>query len=509
MPVAMETLDAVMAESRLGEALDEVAGYVVRQRWSGAIGKTPRAVQILDAVRIRDIAVPTYFTVTRIEFDDGLTRAYALPLGHREAGDPLAERAPDFVIGSLPGATPARFLYDALGDPDYVRWLWRSVHRETTLLTPGASLRFTVLDSGSLDQELEPSLRVLGVEQSNTSFILGDETFLKWLRRVEPGPSQELEMLEALERAGFTHLAPLHAAVLYEPRGAAPTPLALIQPFLHNATEGWTLALTSLRVLYAAAEDLPATATASERRAAVDEHGADFAGESARLGAVVAEMHLALASARMGESFAPSQLYAADLRQWAGDMTAELDVLLARPDSVLDPLRLKRDALAGCFAAVRELPASGLCIRVHGDLHLGQTLRTDSGWVILDFEGEPDRTPEQRRRRISPLVDVAGMLRSFDYAAAVALSERVLPQSADWEAMLDYGEAWAQISRDAFWNAYLEAVAGSGLLPDAKATGVLRRAFELQKALYETAYELGHRPSWAAIPMRFLMRRVA
>lgn len=509
MPVAVETLDAVLTESRLAAALDEIAAYVVQQRWSGAIGRSVRAIRIVDAVRIHEIAAPTYFTVTHMEFDDGTARDYALPLGHRPAGDPLAERAPDFVIGGLPGAAPARFLYDALGDPDYVRWLWRSVHREATLRTPGATLRFTVLDSGSLDQELDPPLRVLGVEQSNTSLILGDATFLKHLRRIEPGPSQELEMLEALDRAGFTHLAPLQAAVLYEPRRSAPAPVVLIQPFLHNATEGWTLALTSLRVVYATSEDLPASADTSERRAAIDEHGADFAGEAARLGAVVAGMHLALASATLGEAFAPAQLSANDLRRWADEMIAELDALLARPDPVLDPLRGRRDALVDSFAAICDLSPSGLSIRVHGDLHLGQTLRTDSGWVILDFEGEPDRLSEQRRRRTSPLVDVASMLRSFDYAAAVALSERILPESADWETMLGHGEAWAQISRDAFWSAYLEAAADGGLLPDPKATGVLRRAFELQKAVYETSYELGHRPSWAAIPMRFLIRRSA
>ena len=508
MTVAVETLDAVLAESRLGEALDGIAAYVVRQRWSGAIGKSVRAIRIVDAVRIRDIAAPTYFTVTRMEFDDGVVRDYALPLGRRPAGDPLAERAPDFVIGGLPGSGPARFLYDAVGDPDYVRWLWRSVHREATLRTPGATIRFTLLDSGTLDQDLDPPLRVLGVEQSNTSLIIGDATFLKHLRRIEAGPSQELEMLEALDRAGFTHLAPLQAAVLYEPRGSAPTPVVLVQPFLHNATEGWTLALTSLRSLYSEAEDL-AVSDSDARRSSVDERVSDFAPEAARLGAVVGEMHLALASATLGEAFAPVQLSAKHLRRWSDEMTAELDALLVRPDPVLEPLRSRRDALAACFGAIRDVTPSGLCIRVHGDLHLGQTLRTDSGWVILDFEGEPDRSPEQRRRRTSPLVDAAGMLRSFDYAAAVALTERILPESADWEATLGYGEAWADLSREAFWSAYLEAVAPAGLLPDPKATGVLRRAFELQKAVYETSYELGHRPSWAAIPIRFLLRRSA
>jgi trehalose synthase-fused probable maltokinase len=505
MPSAVETLDAVVAESRFGDALDEIAAYVVRQRWSGAIGKIVRSVRIADAARIKDMHAPTYFTVTHVEFDDGVQRDYALPLGHRPLGDPLAERAPDFVIGGLPGDGAARFLYDAVGDPEYVSWLWRSMHREHTVRTAGGTLRFMVFDAGALERDLDPPLRVLGVEQSNTSLIVGEATFLKHLRRIEPGPSQELEMLEALARGGFTHVAPLQAAAMYEPRGEAPTPVVLVQPFLRNATEGWTLALTSLRSLYAEAEELQAFDSA-ERRAAVDEHGADFAPESARLGAVVAEMHLALASPRLGEAFAPAPVTAADLGRWADSMTAELDALLARPEEVLEPLRRGRDALAGCFAAIRDLRPSGLRTRVHGDLHLGQTLRTDSGWVILDFEGEPDRTPEQRRRRMSPLVDVAGMLRSFDYAAAVALSERLLPDSADWEGTLAYGDTWAQISRDAFWAGYLETIGDRGVLPDPSAAHVLRRAFELQKAVYETGYELGHRPTWAAIPVRFLLR---
>ncbi|MGH7686700.1 MAG: maltokinase N-terminal cap-like domain-containing protein [Candidatus Dormibacteria bacterium] len=504
MPSEIETLDDVITRSGPGRALDMIGAYVVRQRWSGAIGRSVSDVRIVDAVRLEDIETPVYFTVTHIAFDDGTARDYALPLGHRAAGDPLAERAPDFVIGGLPGVGPARFLYDALGDPEYVLWLWRGVHREVTLRTATATLRFTVFDREQLDADLDPSLRLLGVEQSNTSLIVGDETFLKHLRRVEPGPSQELEMLSALRRAGFTQLAALEAAVLYEPSGAPPSPLVLVQPFLHNGTEGWTLALTSLRSLYAVAEEA-ATGDDEWQRAAIDEHGADFAPEAARMGSVVAQMHAALTKPGLGDEFTPEPVTAADLALWAVEMTKELDALLARPDAVLDELRRNRDTIAAVFDAVSALQPSGLRARVHGDLHLGQTLRTDSGWVILDFEGEPDRSPEQRRRRTSPLVDVAGMLRSFDYAAAVALAERILPQSADWEGMLAFGEAWSGACRAAFWSAYLEGAAASGLLPDTAPAEVLRRAFELQKAVYETAYELGHRPTWAPIPLRFLL----
>jgi maltokinase len=507
MTSATETVEGVVTESGLGEALDLVSAYIVRQRWSGAFGRTVSTVRIVDIARIEEIAVPTYFTVTRVRFDDGGERDYALPLGHRPVGDPLAERAPEFMIGSLPGADSARFLYDALGDPEYVRWLWRSLPSQATLRTAAASLRFQVFDAEALEPGLDPSLRLVGAEQSNTSFMLGERTFLKQLRRVEPGPSHELEMLDALRRAGFTHLAPLLGATLYEPPGAAPSPVVLVQPFLRNGTEGWTLALTSLRSLYAEAEELAQTSRA-ERRVAVDEHGGDFAPEAGRLGAVLAQMHVALTQPGLGADIDPKATTASDLRRWAAEMTAELDALLDRPDPALEPLRRSRDAVAARFAALQDVQPGGLCIRIHGDLHLGQTLRTDSGWIILDFEGEPDRTPAERRMRTSPLRDVAGMLRSFDYAAAVALAERLLPESADWEGMLAFGHAWSQVSRDAFWAAYLEGAAESGLLPEPGATHVLRQAFEMQKAVYETGYELGHRPTWTGIPLRFLLRGV-
>ena len=504
MPSEIETLDDVITRSGPGRALDMIGAYVVRQRWSGAIGRSVTDVRIVDAVRVEGVETPLYFTVTHVALDDGTSHDYALPLGHRPAGDPLAERAPDFVIGGLPGDGPARFLYDALGDPEYVLWLWRAVHREETLRTATGTLRFTVFDRESLDPDLDPPLRVLGIDQSNTSLLVGDETFLKHVRRVDPGPSQELEMLSALRRAGFTQLAAPQAAVLYEPAGALPSPLVLVQPFLHNGTEGWTLALTSLRSLYAAAEEV-AFGDDEAQREAIDEHGADFAPEAARMGSVVAEMHAALAQPGLGDDFTPQPVTAADLARWSAEMNAELDALLARPDAVLDILRRNRHAVTAVFDAVAALQPSGLRMRVHGDLHLGQTLRTDSGWVVLDFEGEPDRSPAQRRRLTSPLVDVAGMLRSFDYAAAVALAERILPESADWEGMLAFGEAWSGACREAFWSAYVEGAAASGLLPDSTSVEVLRRAFEMQKAVYETAYELGHRPTWATIPIRFLL----
>ena len=186
-------------------------------------------------------------------------------------------------------------------------------------------------------------------------------------------------------------------------------------------------------------------------------------------------------------------------------MTDQLDRLLAAGHTVLAPLGERRDVIVARFDALRHLPSGGLAIRGHGDFHLGQVLRTDEGWKIIDFGGEPARDVQERRQRSSPLRDVAGLLRSFDYAAAAALAERIPSTDPRWAPLSAAGEAWARANRDAFWAAYLERLHGSAMLPGEGGALVVRLAFELSKAIYEVAYELGHRPAWVGIPLRFLL----
>jgi maltose alpha-D-glucosyltransferase/alpha-amylase len=194
------------------------------------------------------------------------------------------------------------------------------------------------------------------------------------------------------------------------------------------------------------------------------------------------------------------------LNAWADAMTAELDQLLAGSDPALEPLRAHRHAVVHGFEALRRLQGGGLAVRIHGDYHLGQVLRTDTGWTVLDFEGEPALGVAERRTRSSPLRDVAGMLRSLDYAAAAALAERTEPEPEALEALLRQGAAWAQANRRLFWDAYLERLGDHPLLPhSAEDTLTLRRAWELRKAVYEVGYELGHRPDWVGMPLRFLL----
>jgi maltokinase len=261
--------------------------------------------------------------------------------------------------------------------------------------------------------------------------------------------------------------------------------------------------LTSLRDLYSDAEEELARGDA-DVAAVVAGQGGSFVGEAARLGEVIASMHRVLADpSRAHLETAPASRQAADA--WADAMTAELHALLEQGGPALESLRERAPLVRRHFDALRDRPPSGTLLRIHGDLHLGQTLRIDSGWIILDFEGEPNRTPAERRALSSPLRDVAGMLRSFDYAAAAALSERIMPGSEDWEGYMRFGEQWAQQNRTAFWNAYSGVMADAGVLPDREVAPVVLHAFELQKAVYEVGYELSHRPTWVTIPLRFLL----
>jgi maltokinase len=495
---------AMLREHRIANCEGALAEYIARQRWAGAQGRTIETTAIVDAAVISERSPVLLHTLTAVTFTDGRTTRYALPLGIRPVGDPIAERVPEFMI-PWAQAPDRSVLYDAVGDSTYIEWLLGAIRNQLVLPTTSGTLRFSCPDPAALDTGNLSSVRLLRVEQSNTSVEVGDAIFLKHLRRVETGPSQELEMADALQAAGFKHLALVLGRGLWEGSDEAPSPLVIVQPFLHNSTEGWALALTSLRDLYANAESA-GPGDPAQRRALVDDQDAAFLAESMRIGKVIAEMHIALASRPPGTDMAPAPLTEESLNAWANSMTAELDQLLARDEPALDPLRDARDAVVARFDQIRGLSPGGLLTRIHGDLHLGQLLRIDIGWVILDFEGEPDRTPEERRQLSSPLRDVAAVLRSFDYAAAAAIVERTPLDSAEAKLLLGYGEAWADANRDAFWSAYLETIGSRPILPAPGPSLVLRRAFEVQKAIYEIGYELGHRPSWVQIPLRFLLR---
>ncbi|HEY7926711.1 MAG TPA: aminoglycoside phosphotransferase [Candidatus Dormibacteraeota bacterium] len=475
-----------------------LVSWLPRQRWFGG-GMGISYVRCEELARIDDSDPVVAACVVAVGFDDASELSYNVPIA---VGSPSGLRPSD--PGAVLHHDDGLLVFDALADARTAAPLWRIVAGGESVQLGSGRL---VAGGGSVDAtatDISPLVR----EQSNTSLVVGGEHLLKVMRRVVFEPSVELEMTQALTDAGFEHVAPAQAWLDYvredEPH---PALLALAQAYLHNGTEGWTLALTSLRDLYATAEERQAV-DAAERVQTVEEAGGSFTSEAARLGDITAQMHLALAQAT-GADLTAEPITRGMLTQWADEVLAELDALISSGDAEVLELAAHRDALRARIDAIRTLTAPGLAIRIHGDYHLGQVLRTDAGWTVLDFEGEPRRSVEHRRRRHSPLRDVAGMLRSFDYAAMVALLERMTPADPEWAHLAAHGRSWSTANREAFWSTYAERTAGSRLVPDAGAALTLRRAFEIQKAIYEVSYELAHRPSWVPVPLGFLLEATA
>jgi maltokinase len=480
-------------------ALEEaLVSWLPRQRWYGG-GRPIRTVRIEELTPIHEGDPEVAAHIVLVEHDDGSEARCNVPIAFGSAGG-MRPTDPGAVIHEDEGTV----VFDALADARTAAPWWRVIAGAATV--PLGSGRLVGAGAG-----LDPSITDISPlvrEQSNTSLVVGGAHLLKVMRQVVFEPSVELEMTRTLMAAGFEHVAPTEGWLDYQrddqPHAAL---LALVQAYLHNGTEGWTLALTSLRDLYADAEESH-HGGAAERVQAVEEAGGSFTPEAARLGEITAQMHLALAGAQ-GPDVAPQPITPAYLDKLAGEMLAELDALIENENEAVRRLRDHGEPLRARINAIRSLEAPGLAIRIHGDYHLGQVLRTDSGWTILDFEGEPRRAVEHRRRRHSPLRDVAGMLRSFDYAATVALIERIGPDDPSWAHLAAHGRSWATANRDAFWSTYVERTVGTALIPDAGAALTLRRACEIQKAVYEVKYELAHRPQWVSVPLGFLLEATA
>jgi Uncharacterized protein, probably involved in trehalose biosynthesis len=441
-----------------------------------------------------------------VEFADGggpVRETYHVPLSYyRRTSDQLVHALLGDVDDPVTGQT--RWVHDALRDRDATAvWL---------------ELFASKAEVGDLRFHVEPDIElpvgvpgdILSAEQSNSSLIYGETAILKLFRRVEPGINPDIEIHDALRPAGNPHMAPLLGHItavwrgpngidlsdrsdpadqadpndLNNPNDPAGPPdqgrmressLAMLQTFLSSASDGWSLATTSVRDLYGEGDLHP------------DEVGGDFASEAHRLGQATASVHADLARLMPTEVVGQERL-----GQLADSMTTRLTAAC----EVVPELAQHAPALLACYDALRGLDNATRLQRVHGDFHLGQVLRTSQGWTLLDFEGEPARPLAERRELDSPLRDVAGMLRSFDYAARHLLLDGTPDPQLSYRAT-----EWSDRNRDAFCGGYAEQ---SGT--DPREEPVLLRAFEADKAVYEAVYEARNRPSWLPIPLGSLTR---
>ncbi len=441
---------------------DVLTTWLIKQRWFAGKGRT-----------VHDLAVVADTEITAgdpglrhlmVTVSHGATSdCYQLFLGQRAR---LPARLRHASIGSDSGLA----IYDALHDPDLTRPLLDAIVAGLGV----GGLRFCRIPGADFSWAGRPGLDslVLTGEQSNTSLVFGESAIFKAFRRVAPGPNPDLEVAAALTELGSTHVAEPFGWIETRMDGATAI-LAILSRYLRAASDGWSLAATSVRDLYAAAGTQAAEA------------GGDFAGEAERLGIATAQVHADLAAA-----FGTSELDPEAIRELAEQMFRRLDLATA----AVPQLARYADLAGAAFSKLAKLTEPVQAQRVHGDYHLGQVMRTQTGWVVLDFEGEPASPLAQRRARSSPLRDVAGMLRSFDYAARHQLLTH--PDRADLGAVA--GD-WVRRNSEAFCTGY--AAAGG---PDPAAHAVLLRALLLDKLVYEVLYEARNRPHWLTIPLESL-----
>jgi maltokinase len=436
-----------------------LAAWLPRQRWFAGKGTPVDGVTVASATVLVDADPGLRHLILTVSQGGGSDR-YQVLAGLRAAVPDGLRHA---VIGPAGPACPGMTAYDGLHDPQLTRRLLAAMAGQETI----GPLRFAVEPGAVIETSLD-SLVLTG-EQSNTSLLFGENSILKVFRRPSPGPNPDLEVPRALAQLGSAHVAPPLGWVQTTMDGM-PTILAVLSTYLKSAADGWSLAATSVRDLYAGP---PGNAS---------EAGGDFAPEAHRLGEATAEVHRHLAEA-FGTDELPADAHA--------DLAAQMRARLEEAVAAVPALAPYAPALRAAYADLAALDGPLIVQRIHGDYHLGQVMRTQTGWVLLDFEGEPAVPLAQRRARSPALRDVAGMLRSFDYAA-----RHQLPQHGDpaWAAMA--ARDWVCRNQGAFCSGYAQ---GGGDDPGKHA--VLLHALTFDKAVYEVMYEARHRPSWLSIPL--------
>ena len=502
--------------------------YLASKRWFAGKSRGIESVEVVEVVPLPGgtSREPAFLVIAEVELRDGTVSTYALPLALARgdwAQQLLTELAHGVVARVDDGGSEPVALYEGL---------W-SESVATAVLGMFRRRRQLQGERGFVEVLIEPALRsllggersfapqVMRAEQSNTSVAYGTELVLKLFRQLDAGPNPELE-IGSLLRGRFKHAPPVVGSLQYRPRRGAPSTVAVLFGYVRHEVDGWRHVLDGLRLAFEdLALDVPVPrlpVAIRGRELAVPEAVTDALGalidDAALLGRRTAELHAVLALPNDDPAFTPErfgtleqrslyQSLRSSARRTLRSLRATHERLPVGVRELADAVLAAEDAVFERFESLRGRSLSSLRIRTHGDYHLGQVLCTGRDFVIVDFEGEPARSLAERRLKRSPLRDVAGMLRSFDYAARTALREVAREDVADEAARFAAAAAsWSAWLGASFMDSYREAALPAGVLPDdPQEERLLVELFVLDKAFYELAYELDSRPEWVGLPL--------
>ena len=514
---------------------DLLLPFLLRQRWYGSKARPARSAKFADWGLLRRGPQPLFLTLVNVTFEDGPAEQYFVPLAVRTADDVrgLDERHAHAILANVTGARKG-VLFDAWFDDGFARAALEAFERqEQTKMRVGVTRREQTPAFAQLRGELPADLRIsrMSTEQSNTSIVYGDRLILKLFRRVEAGINPDYEIGRFLtDTVRFDRVPPVAGAIHYERSTDPPATIGLLERLVESQADGWEHATDELSRFYdqVASSDAPNAAPPPPFRELADtpppkriqEVMGPYLRTAETLGQRTAEMHLALSSDASNPAFAPEPLTRDDLRTVSALAVAEAGKALQTLESRVQAPAGAANALSADVAGraadllrsrdqlLREIgdgPPIEFTItkiRVHGDYHLGQVLWAEGDFYILDFEGEPARPLEIRRQKQSPLRDVAGMVRSFSYAAYAALFAYASARPAEFSRIEPWARIWQTWATAAFLRGYFRRAEKSMFLPvEPLHRDMLLRFFMLDKALYELNYELNNRPEWVRIPL--------
>ncbi|KPW28425.1 Alpha-amylase protein [Pseudomonas syringae pv. antirrhini] len=520
---SMPDFPTLVLKKRLEELLEEplrstmedtsLTVYLPKRRWFAGKDKAIEKVNIAYAVRFGDEAHPVLLSEIEVTAG-GQTDRYQLPFGLLGEDDISSALPQQLALARVRRSRDVGLITDAFTLETFIRAVIQGMQSDTVIPCADGQLRFEQSSQlAPLGLTHESEVRYLSAEQSNSSVVVGSSLVLKLIRKVSAGTHPELEMGAFLTHAGFKNISPLLGSLVRVGNDGQPNLLMIAQGYLSNQGDAWEWTQNNLE--RAVRDELAHGVSGQEQHYNALLELADF---SRSLGQRLGEMHQILASPTDNADFAVEVTSAQDSKASATSVNAQLERALQlleqrKGDLDKDDQQLVSDLLAHRkqirqrVEGLAKRSAGGLRIRVHGDLHLGQVLVVKGDAYLIDFEGEPARALEERRAKHSPFKDVSGVLRSFDYAAAMAVrsaqSVDTSPQAA--AARKQVAETYLSQAREAFIEGYRSATSGiAHAWKDAKGEDAALELFTLEKAAYEVIYEAENRPAWLAVPLQGL-----